>query len=148
MEQQGGRTRGDAQLDCGMQESIVVQSSASDVGAAPADQTKEEGLVEQQVGHTRGDAQLDCWMQESILVPSSPSDFSAASTDLFLGNVAREKQNMAKQVEDIKIKGPGVGHWWKKHQRQKFRGKPLRRTQPQGWPQVSTRYHQPPDDYG
>ena len=58
VEQHAGRTRGDARLDRWMQESILVQSSASDVDAAPANQTKEEQLLEQQGGRTRGDARL------------------------------------------------------------------------------------------
>ena len=81
VEQHGGRTRGDAQLDRGMQESILVPSSASDVSAAPVDRTKKVWLVEQQGGRTRGDARLDRGMQESILVPNSASDVGAAPAD-------------------------------------------------------------------
>ena len=47
MEQQGGCTCGDAWLDLGMQETILVWNSASDVGATPADRTKMEQLVQQ-----------------------------------------------------------------------------------------------------
>ena len=135
VEQHGGRTRGDARLDRGMQESILVPSSASDVGAAPADWTKEEGLVEQQGGRTYG-AWLDRGMEESILVPSSPSNVSAASTDLY----------MAKQFEDIKINGGEVGHWWGKQQ--KLGMEPSKKTQVEVLPQMSSRCHWPPDYHG
>ena len=112
-------------------------SSASDVGAAPADWTKEEGLVEQQGGRTYR-ARLDRGMQESILVPSSPSNVSAASSDLY----------MAKQFEDIEINGGEVGHWWWKHHRQKLGMEPPKKTQVEVLPQMSSRCHWPPDDYG
>ena len=148
VEQHGGRTRGDARLDRGMQELILVPSSASDVGAAPADQTKEERLVEQQGECTRGDTRFDRGMQESILVPSSASDVSAASTDLFVGNIGKEKQYKAKQFEDIRNNGLGVEHWWWKHQRQKVGIEPTRKTQEEISPQASSRCHQPPDDFG
>ena len=52
MEQHGGRTHGDARLDRGMQESILVPSSVSDICTAPANQTREEELVEQHGGCT------------------------------------------------------------------------------------------------
>ena len=148
MEQQGGRTRGDARLDRGMLETILVPSSASDVGAAPADQNKEEQLLEQQGGRTRGDAWLDRWMLETILVPSSASDVNAASTDLFVGNIGREKQYHARQFEDVKNTGWEVGHWSWKHQRQKLGMEPTQKTQEAFVPQKSPRCDQPPDDYG
>ena len=125
-----------------------MPSSASDVGAAPADRTNEERLVEQRGGRTGGDARLDRGTQESILVLSSASDVNVASTDLFLGNIWREKCNTAKQFENIKNTGQEVGHWWWKHQRQKIGIEPTRKTQEEISPQASSRCHQPPDDFG
>ena len=148
VEQHGGRTRGDARLDRGMQESILVPSSASDVGSAPADQNKEEQLLEQQGGRTCGDARLDRGMLETILVPSSASDVNAASTDLFEGNIGREKQYPARQFEDVKNTRWEVGHWLWKHQRQKLGMEPTQKTQEAVVPQKSPRCDQRPDDYG
>ena len=143
LEQQGGHTRGDARLDRGMLETILVLSSASDVGAAPADQNKEDQLLEQQGGRTRGDAWLDRGMLETILVPSSASDVNAASTDLFVGNIGREKQYHARQFEDVKNTGWEVGHWSWKHQRQKLGMEPTQKTQEAFVPQKSPRCDQP-----
>ena len=82
------------------------------------------------------------------MVPSSANDVSPASTDLFLANIGRKKQLMAKQFEYVENTRQEVGHWWWKHQRQKLGKEPTRETQLEVLPQIFTRCHQPLDDYG